>query len=357
VSLVFEDPSPRNSKARAGVLTRLANLRARDSAIRDLVDVHLVTSLPSHNISQTRERLITKPFASNFHLNLARFFARTDMIWLVGDARVLPSNGLRDRLDDADIRRVVLDHGDSFIVPTFAPVRTGEAAIEPVVSQLRGDSPGEHEGVSESDFGRLASANIDRHRSSLRLPIDQWPQTKEALVSLVAPPLPVGDNAPPPAPAEAGEADIGGNDDPFVFALYDTDWEPNRGPTNWALWSKSASDPKLYDPPESGGGNGLDFSGVSVGGGNSPYRVDEYDAHYSPSLVLARAGVQPWCTERFASKRAACAYQTYLAGSEMWVLHDQWAYTLEYMDKIDDDGDEAEFLKVRGSAAHGEHKR
>jgi hypothetical protein len=335
VSLVFEDPFPRNSKGRSGLITRLANLRAREPSIRELVDFHIVTSLPSSNVNRTRERLITRPVASNFHLNLARFFARTDMVWLVGDSRIIPSSGLRERLSSDDVHRAVLEHGDGFVVPTFAPVRRGDAAVEPTVLDLRRDSgwePTGVRGVGEDEFVHLAAANLARHRSSLPLEVDQWPQNKENLVRLVSPA--VSDTA-----ASADDAR-------YAFALYDSDWEPNHGPSNWALWGKMPSDPALAAPAEEGGGEELGLAG-GIGGGDSPYRIDEYDLHYSPNVVISRGGSQPWCTERFVSKKSACVYQSYLAGSELWVLSDQWAYTLEYMDKNEADENEDEFLKVR----------
>lgn len=77
------------------------------------------------------------------------------------------------------------------------------------------------------------------------------------------------------------------------------------------------------------------------------YKVIDYDLHYAPNVVMSKRG-QPWCTERFENMQAACVYQMYLSGAELWVLPDQWIYTLEVMEKGTEETkvDPAEKLKV-----------
>lgn len=342
VSLVFEVPHSRHSPQRAKVLESIAKLRASESLVKELVSFHVLgtpATTTKRALSKIRERLITKPVAHNYHLNLARFFASTDVVFLVGDARIIPSNGLRNRLLGESIKDLVLERGDAVIVPTFGFVRDSlgsrsSSSSMPSLNEMRSNislapTIGPFDGVSRYEFEALARQNLRSIRESLPIAPESWPQRKSALVALV-------------------NTRIGSPDSPAVssMALHDRHWDLNHGPTNWYLWRKSSADPRLVEAPELGGGLGLGLDGL-IGGGRDVYRVIDYDLHYAPNVVVSRKG-QPWCTERFDVMKAACVYQMYLSGAEMWVLPDEWTFTVEVLEKKADGvlGDPSEKLKV-----------
>lgn len=283
--------------------------------------------------------MILNPLAQNYQTNLARFFAPTDMVFLVGDARVIPSIGLKKRLtNDETIRDLVLDRGDAIVVPSFGFVRdpTGDSTTAPIPtlhqhrSTLDLDPVGTWDGVSSTEFPLLAAAHLQSLHSSLPLTPSRWPLKKASLVSLVNTRL-----GTPDQPTNA------------LLALFDRRWDLNHGPSNWYLWRKSSVDPRLLEDPISGGGVGLGVD-EGVGGGNEVYKVVDYDLHYAPNVVVSKKG-QPWCTERFETMPSACTYQMYLSGAEMWVLPDEWTFTLEVTERRPDGvkEDPAEKLKVR----------
>lgn len=341
ISLVFETSHSRTSPLRAALLHEIAALRASDAVVREYVDFHLVgapTSLSERSLNKTRERLIFRPVAHNYHVNLARFFAPTDTVFLVGDARVTPSAGLRTRLGSAAVRDLILERGDAVVVPTFGFVRdrSGDSALSqlPTIHDLRAELGlplgGAWDGVGPDEFDALARHHVRALIKSLPLERNAWPTKKAALVSFVSTRVGTAD-----APSSA------------VLALLDKGWDLNHGPTNWYLWRKSTTDPRLLEPPELGGGVGLGIEG-GVGGGRDVFRVTDYDLHYAPNVVVSRKG-QPWCTERFETMHAACVYQMYLAGAEMWVLPDEWTFTVEGTEKVAEPAreDPAQKLKVR----------
>ena len=282
--------------------------------------------------------MIERPIAQNFHTNLARFFAQTDILFVMPDARLTPSPGLQRRLQRDDVRAAVMERGDAIVVPTFGFVRdpAGDSTTlkAPTLHELRGrldlTSPaGPWDGVSAEEFPALANERIVSLYETLPLPPTEWPITKRSLTSQVNTRIPTAD-----APTSAR------------LALYDRRWDLNRGPTNWYLWRKSSADPRLHDAPEQGGGTGLGLDG-GIGGGHELYRVMDYDLHYAPNVVVAKRG-QPWCTERYQSMPSACVYQMYLSGAEMWVLPDEWTFTIEVIEKKPEgwQDDPAEKLKV-----------
>lgn len=339
VSLVFEASHSRFSPRRAALVSSIKLLRGSDSLVRKLVDFHIVgipLSTSERSANRTRERLISRPLALNFHINLARFFAPTDIIFMVGDARMVPSTGLRKRIMEPSIRDLVLERGDAVVVPTFGFIRDspGNSLAPPTLHSLREklDLPigGQWDGVSEFEFDLIAAENLVELHKTLPLSPDQWPQKKSSLVPLVSHNTRSSSPNPPPP----------------SIALHDRRWELNHGPTNWYLWRKSPSDAHLDSPPDQGGGIGLGVEGT-LGGGTAVYKVIDYDLHYAPNVVMSKRG-QPWCTERFENMQAACVYQMYLSGAELWVLPDQWIYTLEVMEKGTEETkvDPAEKLKV-----------
>ena len=248
------------------------------------------------------------------------------MVWLVGDARMLPSNGLRKKLALSSIRKLVLATGDVLVVPIFAALRRNDDGMPtgiPTLPQIRSSSNLDQAptgGVTSAEFDALAKAYVDSHKSTLTIDLDRWPKKKATLVGLSS-------SHPPASVMAAGETPPSAP----VFALWDQSWGANHGPSNWQLWRKGSLDPRLQETAFSGGGAGLGING-GVGGGQSVFRVTDYELHYAPTVVISRES-QPWCTERFDTNKAACIYQMYLSGSEMWVLPDEWVFTLEPMEK------------------------
>lgn len=326
ISLVFETSHSRHSPLRTTLIFTIESLRLSDPLIRKHVDFHFVgvpNATSEKSLNRLREKLILRPVAQNFHFNLARFFAKTEIIFMVGDARILPSPGLFDKLQKQDMKELILERGDALVVPTFGFVRdrTGGVATLPNLAVTRkaiGLRPViERAGVSEREFEVLAKGNVDAHFDSLPIPTSRWPTKKSTIVSLVS--------------TKPGTLVIPSS---ATLALFDESWDLNRGPTNWYLWRKSISDPRLADSPSVGGGLGLGLN-ETIGGGANVYKIIDYDLHYSPALVMSNKG-QPWCTERFETLKSACVYQIYLTGTELWVLPEEWIFTLEPIEKIDD---------------------
>lgn len=263
-------------------------------------------------------------------------------------------------------RDLIVTRGDAVVVPTFGFIRpalppTAPPPRElenvtiplqriPSLRDLRVDfslpEVGLWDGVGEHEFGILAAENLAATYATIPLPREQWPEKKSALVQFVRPPR-----------ASAGTPPGGAGASSPILALHDRRWDLNHGPSNWYLWRKSPRDAHLLDPPEQGGGLTLGVDG-GTGGGRQPYRVADYDLHYSPNVVLSKKG-QPWCTEKFERLHAACVYQVYLAGAELWVMPDQWTYTLEVVNKgasASERADPTEKLKVSEIRVRGQER-
>lgn len=330
VSLVWETTAPRTAgdegakKARQDTIRRIAKLRDSDSLFRALVDVHLVAAprMPGPIARRKREKMLTEPVATNHQLNIGRFFARTSVVWLVGDARIVPSHNLRVKLNGEALKRQVLEHGDALVVPTFGFIRPDNALKSFESFNANGSS-------ADATFAEQARQYVAAHRTSISIPSERWPKTKRSLVTLTT----------RPSTTEPSSSDSGP-----LLGMHDESWDVGKGPTNWVLWRKYATDPRLAEGPELGGGAGLGVEG-RIGGGSALYRVTAYDLHYAPNVVVSRQG-QPWCTERFEDNKAACAYQMYLTGTELWVVPDEWAFTLKVLGSTPSTPTEAERLKV-----------
>lgn len=325
VSLVYETAHSRHDTARrTALLSAIKALRDANPLVKQFVDFHILgvpTSMSERSIDKARERMIRQPFARNFHLNLARFFASTDVIFLAGDARITPSGGLRRRLTEAKAREIMLERGDALVVPMFGFLRdaVGEPSRIATTGQLReqlglSTTSDAYAGVRDDEFEAIAAQHLGQLYESLPIAPEDWPNRKQTLVQLANTRSPTVSTQTVPQ-----------------LALFDRRWEPNRGPSNWYLWRKSSADPRLNDEPAAGGGVGLGLDG-KLGGGREPYKVVDYDLHYAPLVAMSRKG-HPWCTERFDELRAACTYQMFLSGAEMYVLPEDWAFTLEVLEK------------------------
>lgn len=317
ISLVVETLSSRDSASRQKLLKRLSDIREAHDVLKMSTDVHIVTST-TPNMTQ----LLTHPVAANAHANLARFFARTDNVFNLPDARLMPSVGLRRRLG-SDTVSALLQAGDAVVVPTFAPLRIieGEGSIPTAPSLTEAQDLGQ-----ESSQSQIAEY-IHQHLDTLALPMPEWPTRKAPLVGMASTKPPESVMSGRPAP------------DGPIFGLFDRTWDLNKGPSNFALWRRTAMDPQLE---VAGAGLGVDGD---VGGGHSVYRVDNYELHYAPLLVHSREG-HPWCNERFDRNQAACDYAAWLTGAEFWVLPDEWVFTLEAVETPEPALTPAERLRV-----------
>ena len=344
ISVVYEAVESKSSEAREKLVGRLEALRASNALIRSFVDFHIAyqPQFSQLQYNRTRERLIVRPIGTNFHLNLARFFARTEMIWLVSDARMLPSAGLRQKLDESEaVRGLVLDQADAIVIPLFGAFRkkyageNGSPHLMAVREELGLNLDGD--GVGANEFERLAAAYTSNHHNSLPFPIKDWPRDMRTLaIAALSSPYPRGADG------------LDENSGPH-FAMYDRSWENGKGPTNFERWSKAF---RHMDANKAVVSDTTNIPHAQ----STFYQVMEYDLHYSPSMVIGKDR-QPWCTERFEFNRAVCTYQMYLQGAKMWVMPNEWAYTLESIEKGEKEPkNEADRLKVgrRNESLHRE---
>ncbi|RCH80696.1 hypothetical protein CU098_005140 [Rhizopus stolonifer] len=80
------------------------------------------------------------------------------------------------------------------------------------------------------------------------------------------------------------------------LALYDAEYKINEGPTDAEQWKIS----------------------------RDVYKVENYTIDYEPIVIQSKT-IQPWCSERFVDKKAACLLSSYLAGNEFLVLPNDFA--------------------------------
>ncbi|KNZ47535.1 hypothetical protein VP01_632g10 [Puccinia sorghi] len=269
VSLVVES----FSMDQPGLMTRIETLRKTDSLVRERVDFHIVQApdgSPTQNLKNVDPR----------------FFSRSELVWLVGDARVLPSPGLYGVLSQqTSLRTRVLDYGNAIVIPNFALTR--ERQVYPrnfLWKSVNGN------------LTELAEHYMDTSLSAIALPSHEWPKTREELLRLTGP-----SNSP--------------NPDARFVAMYDHAWMPFEGPSNWTMWQNS------IQKPDSTHGDLPEMQ-------DQMYPIISYDLNYAPNVIISRQG-QPWCTERFEFNKAACVYQMYLSGTELWVLPEAWTLTVQ----------------------------
>ncbi|KAA1127421.1 hypothetical protein PGTUg99_036491 [Puccinia graminis f. sp. tritici] len=311
ISLVVESFSTDRSE----LITKIQRLRKMNSLIRQRVDFHIVLAPDGSSAQKLKnaQRMMSEPIATNAQLNVARFFCRSELVWLVGDARVLPSTGLYDLLSQqTSLRTRVLDYGDAIVIPNFAFIR--EKQVYP------SSFPWTNE---VADLDQMAQQYINESLSSIALPPDEWPKTREDLLRLTT---------------DSNSS----NPDTSVMVMYDQAWKPSQGPTNWTMWQKF--DPKF----DSEVNFKTDFAKSSKDEVSGPqdqmYPIVSYDLNYAPNVVISREG-QPWCTERFEFNKAACVYQMYLSGTELWVMPEAWTLTVQQIPRNGKEFDEDRELK------------
>lgn len=317
MSVVIETLGSKTGQNKARIVSRLTLLRKKHPQIQKYADLHIVYTpyVSSQARDRIHQRFMTHPAGSNWHVNLARLFARTDLVWLVCDPRILPSAGLRRFLEDSNVMSaLLLDNADAVVVPTFGFLRNNSTeGYLPTLSQIdaRIQASASPDAIEDSAISEArAEAYLASHYATLPLPIKRWPRRKPDLLSL----------------SSQDKTTTGDADPTKVLALYDRGWAKNAGPTNMLLWSMASSPTNL-----------------------SYYHITEYDLRYAPSVIIGKDR-QPWCMERFSDERAVCTYQMYLAGAKIWVLPDEWAFTLE---SIDSDAPTNQMTKVERLEVHG----
>ncbi|GES75852.1 glycosyltransferase family 49 protein [Rhizophagus clarus] len=187
--------------------------------LRKQVDIHLITG-PSTSFNET-----LLPTPTNFHINVARFFARTEFIFFL-DFDTWPTPETHSNIKRyADI----LIKNNVLILPTFVFVE-----------------------------------NVENRTTQYK-----FPKTKDDVIHLV---------------------------NRHKLGLQDYGWEINSGPTCLDSWLKAD---KLF-------------------------HVEEYELHYRPNFVARKGGQIPWCSERFDDNKAACIFEIYLSGAELYVDPDSF---------------------------------
>ncbi|CAH7685604.1 hypothetical protein BY996DRAFT_825351 [Phakopsora pachyrhizi] len=303
VSLVLESLEGDRLK----LIKMVEKLRSSDQNVRERVNFHLV-SIPGMrrlNLEKKLYKMITEPIATNAQLNLARLLSQSEMIWLVGDSRILPSLNLYKKLmENQGLKTRVLAHGNAVVVPTFAFLRNQDAKFSNIGS-----------GFSTDKMKDFAINYVKELFSSIPLSSVQWPQSSKGIIRLVE-----------------GDQEEQSLRKKFLV-MHEKERGLGKGFTDWENWKKFTKTEDMSDklgkkPTES----------------EDMYVVKEYDFHYSPNVIISKEG-QPWCTERFEFNKAACIYQMYLTGTELWVMPQAWSFTAERMTENFKPQDEA--LKIK----------
>jgi hypothetical protein len=192
------------------VLEDLDTYLKKHPIIAKHADIHVIANY----ISLEKPETFARP--TNFHHNVARFFARTEFIFYLSHD-TWPTIETREEIRK---HKKLLLANDVISVPTFT-FQDGATGLK-------------------------------------------MPKNRNAVIEMV----------------KAGE-----------LGLQDDGWELNRGPTCYSFWQKGEL-----------------------------YKIDDFELHYRPNFVSRKGGNIPWCTERFDDNKAACLYQMYISGSDIWVL-------------------------------------
>ncbi|KAG9303123.1 hypothetical protein G9A89_005081 [Geosiphon pyriformis] len=216
ISATFHIPAKTIDEKDPIIHKSLSNLRkffTENPILRQNVDLHIVAGPIS--LKQNPNVL---PRPTNFHLNVARFFVRSEFVAYI-DHDTWPTSSTREIIKN---QKNLLLQNDVIILPTFI---------------------------------------FNENSTTFELPT-----TTEDVKKLI----------------EEGS-----------MGLQDDGWELNRGVTDYESWKQG----KLY-------------------------MIQEYELHYRPNFVSRKGGSIPWCTERFDDNKAACLFQIYISGSELWVVPD-----------------------------------
>ena len=285
--------SPSSTDDVTSIINRIASMRAQSHRLRDLADFHILFKPASTNAALVRalRHTLATPQASNMQLNMARFSARTDMVWLVGDSRVLPSLDLHQTLQaDEQLREMAMDYGDAVMIPVFGQAYGESSILAPTFDDSVSANTLNATLTPALRTSHLQSL-VDHIRGQKALaPVSQaaWPASKVDLLPFLA---------------DTGE--FSSQNVHAVFRLH-PDGEKDGDILN--AWKVMRNGPV-----------------------SNLHEITSYRPGFSPSVVIGRDR-QPWCKERLEYSRAACTFQMHLSGARMWLLSDGWAYTTENLD-------------------------
>ena len=171
----------------------LKNLFNKNPEITSKIDVHLIlgpnTPLSNRNHINNSNNIITKKYAvpSNFHLNVARFFSRTEFIFLLDHDTWPYSPGMYGKIKNHYTKHLVKNN--IIILPTFVFTNNSSSI------------------TSSVDQSSQTSTKNDNHSNS----VDQIPNNRNELIRLI----------------KDGK-----------MALLDKGWELNNGPTSLSKFMK-----------------------------------------------------------------------------------------------------------------------
>lgn len=287
--------SSSNWQDAADVYDRIASLRSKSHRLLHLADFHVVfrRTTTSASLRRALHRALAVPQATNLQLNLARFFALTDLVWLCGDPHILPSFDMHESLQvNEQLRELTMEYGDAVIIPIFGQMHRGSRLAMPNLEEVFGQIAinGSLTIDSRGIFAKVAQKYILQYYSAMPMTQAAWPVSKVGLLPLIR----SLDNAMTTVSQP-------------VFHL-SPNYEANNDLSLLNSWLFARGAPEE---------------------GLKPFT--NYFADFSPSLVIGKDR-QPWCRERLEHNRAACVHQMYLSGARFWLLSDGWAYTTEDLD-------------------------
>ncbi|KAG0213865.1 hypothetical protein BGX33_002623 [Mortierella sp. NVP41] len=112
ISAVLHIEQPSDIPGASNPIKRLLAMRASNPKVREQVDIHLMTTPPTH-----RQAPVTQQ--ANLHRNLARFFARSDFVLLLDSDGSLPMTNVAKSFEDSPQWKEKLRAGNVFVLPGF----------------------------------------------------------------------------------------------------------------------------------------------------------------------------------------------------------------------------------------------
>ncbi|KAF9183540.1 hypothetical protein BGZ51_003937 [Haplosporangium sp. Z 767] len=112
ISAVLHIEHPSGVPGATNPIKRLLALRASNPKLRQQVDIHLITTPPTHRQAPILQQ-------ANIHRNLARFFARSDFVLLMDSDGSLPATNVAKSFADNPSWIDKLKAGNVFVLPGF----------------------------------------------------------------------------------------------------------------------------------------------------------------------------------------------------------------------------------------------
>ncbi|KAI7816939.1 hypothetical protein BC939DRAFT_403259 [Gamsiella multidivaricata] len=112
ISAVLHIDSPSDLPGAPNPIKRLQALRASNPKVRQQVDIHLITTPPTHRQSVFLQQ-------TNLHRNIARFFARSDYVLLLDSDGSLPMTDVAKSFANYPQWMDKLRAGNVFVLPGF----------------------------------------------------------------------------------------------------------------------------------------------------------------------------------------------------------------------------------------------